>query len=192
MKNRLRGDRPDEAKSVNHLKLPVGKVLSAPVKGKFLSLPLFGWVGIREKENTPLVMLVLMLFRSVEDPEPRGTIQVELPVMEDTELATLDALERFGWDGRIWPEEDGWPEAGSDDAENLMALLEQSGNLKNTFVFPPRDEGSVAIEVDVQRARGPFLMPPLSKPENPPDEGRLKRLRELCADPVIFYRPGHV
>jgi hypothetical protein len=189
---KYRGDRPEEAKGVDHLKLPVGKIISAPVKGKFLTLPLFGWVGIREKANTPLVMLVVMLFRSVEDPVPKGTLQIELPVMEDTELAVLATLEQFGWDGRIWPEDEGWPPPDSDDEANIMALLEQSGNLRNTLTFPPGEEGAAAMEVNVERARGPFLMPPLPKPEGEADEYKLKRLRELCANPVIFYRPGHV
>jgi hypothetical protein len=170
----------------------VGKVISDPVKGEFFALPLFGWVGVREQKNTPLVMLVLMLFRSVDDPRPRGTLQIELPVHEDTELATLAVLERFGWDGRIWPEEEGWPPPGSDDEANLLALLEQSGNLLNTFTFPPGEEGAAAQKVDVQRARGPFLMPPLPKPEGEPDEYKLKKLRELCANPVVFYRSGPV
>jgi len=185
-------DKPDEAKGVDHLKLPVGKVISVPVKGKFLTLPLFGWIGIREKKNTPLVMLILMLFRSLEDPVPRGTLQIELPVHEDTELAVLAALGRFGWDGRVWPEEEGWPPPDSDDEANLVALLEQSGNLRNTMTFPPGEEGSAVQEVTIERATGPFLMPPLPKPAEEPDEHKLKRLRELCANPAVFYRPGHV
>jgi len=191
-RERIQGDRPEESKGIDHLKLPVGKIISEPVKGKFLTLPLFGWVGIREKTNTPLVMLVVMLFRSVEDPVPKGTLQLELPVMEDTELAVLATLERFGWDGRIWPEQEGWPPPESDDEANLLALLEQSGNLKNTLTFPPGEEGAAALEVDVQRARGPFLMPPLPEPEGEPDEFKLTRLRELCTHPVIFYRQGEV
>lgn len=192
MKRKIEKNRPEESKGIDHLKLPVGKILSDPVKGKFLTLPLFGWVGVREKKDTPLVLLVLMLFRSMEDPRPKGTLQIELPVHEDTELAVLAALERFGWDGRIWPEDEGWPPDDSDDASNLMAFLEQSGNLKNTFTFPPGEEGNAAVEVDVQRARGPFLMPPLPPMEGEPDQFKLTRLRELCNNPVIFYRQGQV
>ncbi len=179
-------------KSVDHLTLPVGKVLSSPVKGKFMTLPLFGWIGIRDRKDTPLVMLVLMLFRSVEDPVPRGTLQVEFPVMEETELATLAALEMFGWDGRIWPEDEGWPPIDSEDEKNLLAFLDQSQNLQNILTFPPGEEGNAAVEVDVQRARGPFLMPPLPNPIKEVDEFKLKRLRELCTNPAIFYLPEHV
>lgn len=185
-------DKPEESKGTDHLKLPVGKVISDPIKGEFLSLPLFGWIGVREKKDTPLVMLVLMVFRSLEDPTPRGTVQLELPVFEETELATLAALERFGWDGRIWPEDEGWPPPDSEDEANIMALLEQSGNLQNTLTFPPGEEGVAAQTVEVRRARGPFLMPPLPAPEKEPDEFKLKRLRELCANPAVFYRPGLV
>lgn len=134
-------------------------------------------------------MLVLMIFRSVEDTTPRGTVQIEFPVHEDTELATLAALERFGWDGRIWPADEGWPPPDSEDEANLLALLEQSGNLYHTLTFPPGEKGAAAVTVDIQRARGPFLMPPLPDPDpdRKPNELKLKRLRELCANPAVFY-----
>jgi hypothetical protein len=173
-------------KTTDHKKLPVGKVLSDPVKGEFLCLPLFGWIAVREKVDTPLVMLVVMLFKSVEDPVPRGTLQLELPVFPETELGIVAALDRFGWDGRIWPRDEGWPDEGSSDEDNLKALLKQA-KLRNTLVFPTGDEGSAAQSVNVQRARGPFLMPPLPKPEVEVDPWKRDQLRKLCEAPELFY-----
>lgn len=179
--------RTENTEGADHHKLPVGKILSEPIKGDFLCLPLFGWVGLREKVNTPLVMLVVMLFPSLEDPKPRGTLQLELPIFEGvTELPVLAALERFGWDGRVWPRDPGWPEKGTPDEENLRELLKQA-KLANTLVFPTGDQGALAQTVSVQRARGPFLMPPLPEPVGDLDQWKLEQLRALCKDPSIFY-----
>lgn len=186
-RDRRKHKQPKKRKDTDHRKLPVGQILSEPVKGDFLCLPLFGWIAVREKTETPLVMLVMMLLPSLEDPTPRGTLQLELPIFEDTELAVLAALNRFGWDGRVWPRDEGWPPEGSSDEENLRALLEQA-ELSNTLVFPSADEGVMAQSVSVQRARGPFLMPPLPKPEGEPDPWKLEQLRELCTNPTLFCR----
>jgi len=186
MRNRTR---PKSASAIDHRKLPVGKLISPPVKGEFLCLPLLGWVGVREKVDTPLVLLAVMLFKSLEDPEPKGTLQIELPVHDETKLATVATLERFGWDGRIWPKDEGWPPEDSDDAKNLQAMIEQA-ELINTLVFPSDDEGFPAIEVKVGRARGPFLMPPLPKPETEPDPFKVEKLTELCDNPSLFYPIG--
>lgn len=169
----------------HHLKLPVGKVISEPVRGDFLTIPLFGWVSLRLKTNTPLVMLTTLLIRSPEDPKPCGSLQIELPVFDDTELCTLGVLERYGWDGRVWPTDPGWPEEVSDEASVLRMLIESAG-LKATLTFPPSGLGVATQTVTVGRARGPFLMPPLPTPENPPDEAKLEKLRWLCANPTML------
>lgn len=180
--------RNDETKGVDHRKLPVGTVVSNPIKGDFLALPLFGWVAQRAQTDTPLVMVVVLLMRSLEDPRPRGTLSIELPVFEDTEKATVAALERFGWDGRVWPVDDGWPTGSAADEEQITALMEQA-HLRATMTFPPSDSGVQAQSVSVQRSQGPFLMPPLPEPEGEVDESKLLRLRQLCENPRIFINP---
>lgn len=181
--------RDDETKGIDHRKLPVGQVISNPVKGDFLALPLFGWVAKRAQTETPLVMVVVLLMRSVEDPRPRGTLQIEMPVIEgETELPTLAALERFGWDGRVWPIDDGWPTGSEADEENITSLMEQA-KLRATMTFPPGEEGVQAQTVSVQRAQGPFLMPPLDAPEGEVDPLKLQRLRQLCENPRVFINP---
>lgn len=171
----------------DHLKLPVGQVTSAPVKGEFLALPLFGWVGLRRQTDTPLVMVVALLMREGGDPSPRGTIQLELPVFEDTELATLGVLERFGWDGRVWPTEEGWPSGITEEEIQLRALMDQAG-LQATLTFPPNEMGYMAQPLNVTRAKGPFLMPPLPELETEPDPIKLERLRALCQDPKVLFK----
>jgi hypothetical protein len=169
-----------------HRKLPVGQIVSQPVKGDFLTLPLLGWVSVRAKTETPLVMLALVLFKSVEDPSPRGTLNIELPVLPETEMATVAALERYGWDGRVWPGDDGWPTGSEQDEANMKAMLD-AASLKATLVFPAGDAGNPAQSVSVQRARGPFLMPPLPTPETDPSVHLVERLREICKSPGMFH-----
>ena len=180
--------RDDDTKGIDHRKLPVGTVMSNPIKGDFLALPLFGWVAKRAKVETPLVMIVVLLMRSLEDPKPRGTLQIELPIVEETEKATLAALERFGWDGRVWPVDPGWP-TGSDTDEGLIMTLMEQANLRATLTFPSGPQGAQAQAVSVQRSQGPFLMPPLPEPEKEVDAAKLLRLRQLCENPRIFTQP---
>lgn len=171
---------PDE-----HLRLPVGTVLSDPVRGEFLALPVFGWICRRVKVNTPLVMITTILIPSADDPLPKGTLQIEMPVYPETELATLAALEAFGWDGRIWPEDKGWPDGDSDAETNLKSLMSQA-RLKSTLTFPAYDSGSSAQNINVSRAQGPFLMPPLPPYEGDPDPEILAKFRTLCENPAFL------
>lgn len=173
----------DQAK--DHRKLPVGRVVSAPVKGEFLAIPLVGWIARRAQVKTPLAMIAAVLLDE-EKNEVRGSLRIEMPVLPETELATLGALERFGWDGRVWPGDDGWPTGSGKDEENLRALIKQA-NLRASLAFPPGDKGASAQKVHVSRAQGDFLMPPLPEPTVPVDEGRLERLRALCEDPSVFF-----
>ena len=94
-----------------------------------------------------------------------------------------------GWDGRVWPTDDGWPD-GTDDEEQVLTLMEQA-SLRATLTFPPHEEhGHATLPVDVQRAQGPFLMPPLPQPDGLPSEALTAKLRLLCEDPAMhFARP---
>lgn len=186
--NKLKQHRDEETKGHDHRKLPVGTVVSSPIKGEFLALPLFGWVATRDKVGTPLVMIVALLIRSIEDPKPRGTLQIELPILEETELATIAALERFGWDGRVWPVDEGWPTGSDMDEVQITTLMEQA-HLRATLTFPPGPNGVAAQTVNVQRAKGPFLMPPLPTPEGDVDPVKRERLKQLCENPRIFVNP---
>jgi len=172
----------------NHLQLPTGEIVSDPVKGDFLAIPLFGWVSLRKKTDTPLVMLTVLLIKSLEEPMPQGTLRIELPVLEETEAAVVAALERFGWDGRVWPVDDGWPSGSEDDETQVIELMSKAG-LRATMTFPPGEQGIQAQPVSVQRARGPFLMPPLPEPEKAPNPVIVEKLQHLCQNHKLFHRP---
>jgi hypothetical protein len=134
-------------------------------------------------------MLVVLLIRSLEDPMPRGTLEITLPVLPENEAAVVAALARFGWDGRVWPTEEGWP-TGTQEESNIRELMRQA-KLKATLTFPSDDSGAMAQQVTVSRAAGPFLMPPLPQPEGEVDAAKLERLRGLCADPstMLLSKP---
>lgn len=174
----------------NHRELPTGKLLSSPIKGDFLALPLFGWVATRAGDRVPLVMLTLLLMRSLDEPTPCGTLEVTLPFLETTQLATFAVLERFGWDGRVWPRDEGWPNGDSVEEANLRSLMHEA-KLRATLTFPPSDKGAALQSVTVSRARGPFLMPPLPEPEGVVDPDKLARLQALCADPSTMLLSTH-
>lgn len=184
--------RPEEAKGIDHHLLPVGKVIAGmdptkPIRGKYQAMPLFGYVSLRDKTDTPLVMLTVLLMKVEEgDISVAGSMSLELPVFPETETGILWALERLGWDGRVWPVDDGWPHG---DEANEMQLLElmENAKLRASLTFPPSDVGAAAIEVDVQRANGPFLMPPLPEPEAPGDPVKLAKLRAMCENPKVFF-----
>lgn len=178
--------RDPETKGLDHRKLPVGQVMTQPLKGEFRGLPLFGWVAMRAKTDTPLVMLGILLMREVEgELRPRGTLQIENPIFEDTELPTVALLEQLGWDGRVWPIDDGWPQ-GEADEEQVLALMEQAG-LRATMTFPPGEQGHAMIPLNVQRAQGPFLMPPWEEPTQEPSQYLVDKLRLICGDPKLYF-----
>lgn len=168
----------------NHRDLPEGLLLSEPIKGDYLTLPLFGQIALRAGDRVPLVLLTLMLMS--EQMVQCGTLRVTLPVIPKTEIPTLAALERYGWDGRVWPTDGGWPSGSGIDEDNLRSLMAQA-NLRSTLVFPPNDSGMALQSVTVSRARGPFLMPPLPEHTGTVDPDRLERFRQLCADPSTMH-----
>lgn len=100
---------PAKPKGDDHLRLPTAKVVTSPIKGEFLSFPLVGYMSVRQKVNTPLVMLIMALVKEVKKPgqppklEQKGLLQIEIPYFSETETSVLAALERLGWDGRVWP-----------------------------------------------------------------------------------------
>jgi len=165
---------------------PSGKIITSPVKGDFSTFPLLGWISVRAKEEVPLVMLALALIR---DDSLRGTLQVELPVYEgETDKAVLASLKRYGWNGQIWsPGSEVWPTGNEESVEQLKTLMAPS-KLKATLTFPPNEEGNFCAQpVEVTRARGPFLMPPLPEPEEELSLEELEAFLAICKDTTPFY-----
>ena len=117
-----------------------------------------------------------------------GVMDVELPVYKgETDAATVQALQRYGWQGGKWaPGDETWPTGDDTNAEQLQLLIHDTQSLKATLTFPPSEEGAAVQEVEIGRARGSFLMPPLPEPEER-NEALIARLHELCDDYTSFY-----
>jgi hypothetical protein len=185
-----RQDNASTELSPEQQKLPTGRVLTGPLRGTFLTFPLLSWISVRQRDRIPLVMLVLALMEA-EQIEMRGTLEVELPLYVDTEAATLTALERYGWAGSVWSIGDPPPLDNTDLAELLEGLLGQTTTkLKKTLVFEPDPTtgNAPAQFVEVSRAQGRFLMPPLERPTTPPNEDRVRALRALVPDYRSFFQ----
>lgn len=167
------------------MKLPSGKVVTSPVKGEFMTLPLLGWCAIRKREEIPLVMLGLALLK---DNTIRGVLHIELPVYKDeTDRAVVAALERYGWTGDVWkPGSELWPTGDAENQDQLVAMMKQAG-LSASLTFPPNETGNVSAQaVEVMRARGDFLMPPLPEPESV-NEDLLQKLHAILQNASQFY-----
>lgn len=170
--------------------LPIGQMLSGPLKGEYLALPLFGWVALRADTRMPLVMLALTLLDQIDDAGPKGAMQLELPFTPKTEQGVTHLLDNFGWDGRVWPADPGWPTGAGLDEEHLRSLMQSSG-LAATFVFPPSGTGVSALAINIARAKGPFYMPPLEAPEIPAPPDKVSKIWDLIRNPGVFYpRPN--
>ena len=180
----------EEELPIDQQKLPVARVLTEPVRGPHVSFPLLAWTALRERDRIPLVMLVLALL-SPDKEGICGTLEVELPVYPETEAATLLVLERYGWAGDVWTLGAPPPFDNIELGEQLKGLLNQTTTrMQRTLVFAPDPEtgSALAQTVDVARAKGRFLMPPLEAPKEPPNAERLKSLRDLIAGCASFFQ----
>lgn len=172
-------------------KLPAGRIVGDPLRGSFLSLPILGWISVREcedvRERIPLVMLHLALLGK-QDYVMHGTLEVELPLYIETEDATLAALDRYGWAGTTWALGEAAPLGDEEVGQQLTGLITQaSENLRATLLFTSGPEGAPAQEVEITRAQGRFLMPPLEKPCEAPSPERLKAFRAIVRDYPRFF-----
>ena len=180
-KVRRNGD--SELVTEDQQRFPVGRVVSSPVKGECMGLPMLGWISLRKGSEIRLLMLALLLLR---EGKPIGLLNVEIPIYPETERNTLWMLQSFGWDGRVWPKDEGWP-TGSADEPGLQHMLGQAG-LVSSIVFPPSKTGDHAtMDVNISRAKGNFFMPPLPDAEVDPDPKLVSRFHELCLDYKVFY-----
>lgn len=173
-------------------KLPAGRVVGNPLRGSFLSFPILGWIAVREREREriPLVMLQLALLGN-QDKVMHGTLEVELPLYIDTEAATLAALDRYGWAGTTWALGEPAPLGNEDQGLQLAGLITQAAdNLRATLLFTSDAQGTPTQEVDVARAQGRFLMPPLEQPAEPPNPERLRAFRSIVRDYPRFFGKG--
>lgn len=162
-----------------HLELPVGEMISGPLKGDFQAMPVVSWIGVREIKATPLVMVAAVLLPLDNVEFIQGTILLEIPVTSTNESDVCRFLESVGWSGKLWPGD----AVDADTVDTLHSLSEQF-SLRKTLVFDAEDPS--LFKVTVQRPRGPFLMPAIPTADVPPQDTTLQKFREILLNPTQF------
>lgn len=160
--------------------VPTGKVGPGRVSaGSYLALPVLAWVVDRA-----VVLAAALLDEKTQ--RKQGTIAMRFPVTPTTEAYIVAVLGEFGWDGRVWPDDPGWP-TGTFEERAMWQLVTGAG-LSATFTFPPTQRGALAHKVTVPMTGGLFSLDPLVRPAAvQPDAERIQKLRQLCADPKVFH-----
>jgi hypothetical protein len=138
---------------------------------------------VEKRRLWPVVGLQVLLLRRLEFKFV-GSMTIGLPVTPKTELYVNALLQTFGWDGRVWPDEEGWP-TGTPDEQQIQQLLDRAG-LISTLTFPSTENGAPLIEMPVAKTSAPFHLAPFEEVNSPPVH--LARFRALVHNPPAFRK----
>jgi hypothetical protein len=135
-----------------------------------------------------IYLLLTSFLLRIADESNVGTLHWMLPWNERTETVVSTLLASFGWDGRVWPEESGWPGEGTQEAKGLKELL-RGANLHATLTFPPdANDGNAVLRQDVLRTSADFpLSPEVEGGAKPASPEMIEKLRKLAEDPVAAF-----
>jgi hypothetical protein len=143
--------------------------------------------------STSFLLLVAFLLR-ISDESHVGVLHWMMPFNPRTEGAVTRLLCCFGWDGRVWPEDTGWPGEKSQEAVGLRSLL-KGQNILGTLTFPPDpDLGvNVVLRQEVLRTSANFPLSPdipegTETPEATPE--MFVKLRKYAEDPESVFGRG--
>jgi hypothetical protein len=155
--------------------------------GPYFLLPVL--CSLHKGRNTSYVLLTSFLLR-ISDDAHVGVMNWALPFNERTEQTVATLLVSLGWDGRVWPQEPGWP-GDSKEADGLKTLL-AGQDLLATLTFPPDAEaGNATIRQEVLRTSANFPMnPDLNGEGKEPTPEHLAKLRKLAEDPAPIFGSG--
>jgi hypothetical protein len=156
--------------------------------GPYNLLPVLG--AMHKGKVCSFVLITSFLLR-ISDEAHVGVMNWALPFTERTEDQIATLLASFGWDGRVWPEEPGWPGDDSKEATGLRALL-KGQKLLATLTFPPDpDNGNAVLRQEILRTSADFPLSPVvedgAKKATPE---MLEKLRKLAADPLAVFGSG--
>ena len=151
--------------------------------GPYKLLPVIGWIRA-EGEGRSLVLSCIML-RQYDDRH-MGTLGWTIPINIRTGAQVLRLLAALGWDGRIWPDDAGWPD-DVPEREGLKTML-RDARLSCTMVFPPDLTGTRVLRVNILTCSTDFPLEPLVPAQDVvgvTQELRAK-FRDICQDPSVF------
>ena len=154
--------------------------------GPYNILPIMG--SLHKGKHTSFLHISCFLLRIPDDAHV-GVMNWVCPVNGRTDHAIAKLLVSLGWDGRVWPDEPGWPTGK--EADGLRALLMGSGLLA-TLTFPPHpEEGNAMLRQEILRTSTDFpLSPDCGAGAIEPTREHLEKLRKLAADPAVFGMGG--
>lgn len=162
---------------------------SNPKPGTYRFMPLLGHISVYSGQTYLIIQGILLL--TYQDKHA-GTISWTIPLNKGTKEEGLALLAALGWDGRVWPDDAGWPDGDQHEATGLERLLYES-YIDASLVFPPHPErGSRVIRVLVSKSNGRFPMPiQLEEEDLVAVTPELRsRFDVLVADPSIFKEKG--
>lgn len=145
--------------------------------------------GVHKGQTTNFVVMTAFLLR-IADGTQVGVLNWVLPFNPSTEATIAKLLVSLGWDGRVWPEEPGWPTGK--EAEGLQSLV-KGQNLHGTMTFPPNAEnGNATLRQDILRTSANFpLSPELADGVGvEPSPEIIEKLRKVAADPETYFGLG--
>ncbi len=144
--------------------------------GKFRFMPILGWVADPPPEDSsPMARAMREKFGPLQFPKRLilsgallkmvggasvGLLDWSIPVTERMEETVFSLLATFGWDLRVWPNNDGWPDAAQAERIGLRELLMKK-KLNATMTFPPSANGNRVMTVHVLKVSKPFPLPPI-------------------------------
>lgn len=155
---------------------------------QFWFLPVLGWI---EPKTVPTLFLSGALLK-VGDQAHAGSASWQIPLTPHNGDNPLVVLTSLGWRGQLWPQDKGWPEAGSPEATGLLRLI-NGVPLSHAFSFPPHEtKGNMVLKVLVSKTQGIFPLPPQVNEEDQiqPTAEWAKKLERLKTDPTVFMPPG--
>jgi hypothetical protein len=121
------------------------------------------------------------MFRlEAEVPQVLGTCLLDTPARETNQRALAGWLAKLGWDGRVWPKEEGWPD-GQEDMEKAVLKAAMKHKVAHVLVFPSGDLSSAAQSLEVKNSSGWFPLAPLEDPQDL-DPFILERYQALTED----------
>lgn len=156
--------------------------------GPFRLLPLMACIRQNESGPLPYLMVFAGVLRNYQD-DHQGSLSWRIPLNEQTIPTATRLLAAMGWDGRVWPNDKGWPDDDARESLGLRVIMEES-RLGQTFIFPPDPErGNRVLPFLLSRSRGrQFVLPvEYSLPEDVEVRPELEaRFRELIQTPDLF------
>lgn len=135
------------------------------------------------------VLLTAFLLR-IADESHVGVMNWLLPFTPRMETTVAKLLVSLGWDGRVWPEDSGWPGEGK-EANGLRALL-RGQKLIGTLTFPPDpNNGNAILRQEILRTSANFpLSPEVEGGGCEPTPELIDKLRKLATDPANVFGVG--